>query len=37
LKRLLLLALGVWVGRWLALELASYAAHRWMKPQAHAD
>ena len=29
-KRLLLLAVAVWFGRWLALEVASYAAHRWL-------
>jgi len=31
-KRLLLLAVAVWFGRWLALEVASYAAHRWLPP-----
>jgi hypothetical protein len=28
LRRLALLALGLWVVRWLALELASYAGHK---------
>ena len=32
LKRLVLLALAAWVARWLALELASYAAHHWLTP-----
>jgi hypothetical protein len=31
-KRLLLLALGLWVGRWLACLLASYAGHRLLPP-----
>ena len=28
LRRLALLAFGLWVARWLARELASYAGHR---------
>jgi hypothetical protein len=28
LRRVVYLALGVWIGRWAALELASYAGHR---------
>ena len=32
LRHLVLLALAAWVARWLALELASYAAHRWLAP-----
>jgi hypothetical protein len=28
LRRLALLALGLWVARWLALELAAFAGHR---------
>jgi hypothetical protein len=31
-KRLLVLGLAVLFGRWLALELASHAAHRWLRP-----
>jgi len=31
-RRLLLFALGVWVGRWAAMELASYAGHRLLPP-----
>jgi hypothetical protein len=30
LRRLVLLGLGLWVARWLALELASYAGHKWL-------
>jgi hypothetical protein len=31
-RRLAYLALAVWVGRWLAFELASYAGHRLLPP-----
>ena len=31
-RRLALLALGLWVARWLALELASLAGHRLLPP-----
>jgi hypothetical protein len=30
-RRLVLLALGLWVVRWLALELASLAGHKWLE------
>jgi hypothetical protein len=33
LKRLLAVAVALWVARWLALELASYAGHRLLKPK----
>jgi hypothetical protein len=29
-KRLLLAALAVWLGRWAAQEIAAYAAGRWL-------
>jgi hypothetical protein len=32
LRRLIQVALAVWVGRWLAMELASYAGHRLLTP-----
>jgi hypothetical protein len=32
LKRLAWLAAALWFGRWLALELASYAGHRLLPP-----
>jgi hypothetical protein len=31
-RRLAAVALAVWVGRWLAMELASYAGHRLLPP-----
>jgi hypothetical protein len=33
LKRLLVAVVVLWVARWLALELASYAGHRLLKPK----
>jgi hypothetical protein len=32
LRRLVYLALAVWIGRWAAMELASYAGHRLLPP-----
>ena len=31
-RRLAALALGLWILRWLALELASFAGHRLVRP-----
>jgi hypothetical protein len=31
-RRLAYVALGLWVGRWVAMELASYAGHRLLPP-----
>jgi hypothetical protein len=31
-RRLVYLALGLWIGRWAAMELASYAGHRLLPP-----
>jgi hypothetical protein len=31
-RRLLVLAFGLWVARWLARELASFAGHRLVPP-----
>jgi hypothetical protein len=33
LKRLLVAVVALWAARWLALELASYAGHRLLKPK----
>jgi len=33
-RTFVLLAGTAWVGRWLALELASRAGHRWLPPGA---
>jgi hypothetical protein len=31
-RRLVYLALGLWVARWAAMELASFAGHRLLPP-----
>jgi hypothetical protein len=31
-RRLVQVALALWLGRWLAMELASYAGHRLLPP-----
>jgi hypothetical protein len=31
-RRLVWLAVGVWIARWAAMELASYAGHRLLPP-----
>jgi hypothetical protein len=31
-RRLVYLALAFWIGRWLAMELASFAGHRLLPP-----
>lgn len=31
-RRLVYVVLGLWFGRWLAMELASYAGHRLLPP-----
>jgi hypothetical protein len=31
-RRLVALGLGLWIARWLALELASFAGHRLLPP-----
>ena len=29
-KRLLLLAVGLWLGRWVAIRVAAYAGRHWL-------